>query len=356
MGWLLEYSEASQITDRFTGNPDQLRLLAAGLFGECGSILSELKKELREMEAYPRYKKKLQEEIGDFLWYFSRLNSLLAPDLLAEIERQNLSHVNLVLPGKLAGYMNLGTLVGEMVGKIGIGDGSTLKETLIQIWETLFSISSFSGIDLEEAAKINLKKTTSRWPLGREYHPLFDQDFPVEEQLPRTLEIEFRERNLGGKKAVVLRCNGLNFGDLLTDNIRDPDGYRFHDIFHFAHMVYLGWSPVVRSLLKCKRKSNPMIDEAQDGARAVIIEEGVSAIIYSRAKQLAYFDGISHIDYDLLKMVGDFVEGYEIDSVSLWQWEIAIQQGYSVFRELRRNAGGLVLMNLNDRSLRYNHI
>ena len=47
-------------------------------------------------------------------------------------------------------------------------------------------------------------------------------------------------------------------------------------MFHFAHAVYLGWSPVLRALLKSKRKSDPRFDENQDGARAQIIEEGVS--------------------------------------------------------------------------------
>ena len=69
---------------------------------------------------------------------------------------------------------------------------------------------------------------------------------------------------------MILRCNGVNFGDRLTDNIEDPDWYRYHDIFHFAYMVHLAWSPVIRALLHCKRKSQPKIDEAQDGARAII--------------------------------------------------------------------------------------
>ena len=55
------------------------------------------------------------------------------------------------------------------------------------------------------------------------------------EQLPRNLDIEFRERARGEQKIVLLRCNGINLGDRLTDNILDPDGYRYHDIFHFAH-------------------------------------------------------------------------------------------------------------------------
>lgn len=351
MGWLAEYSAASLTTDRFQGNPDQVRLLAAGLFGETGSILAELKKERREEDAYPRYRNKMQEEIGDFLWYFTRLASILHPELIAELDADlSTSEVAIIEP-KIPDFLLLGALVGNLLSGILATGSLATKSQLVDIWRVLRQVAFLTGVSLDHAANANLKKTFSRWPLGQKFRPLFDDEFPEEEQLPRLLEIEFREKVFGNKRAVILRCNGLNFGDQLTDNIREPDGYRFHDIFHFAHMVYLGWSPVVRALLKCKRKSKPEVDEAQDGARAVIIEEGVSAIVYSRAKQLSFFDGIGQIDYDLLKSIGDFVEGYEIADVPLWQWERAIQEGYKVYRELRRNNGGKIIANMSERTL-----
>ena len=55
-------------------------------------------------------------------------------------------------------------------------------------------------------------------------------------------------------------------GDTLTDNVRDPDHYRFHDVFHLAYAAILHWSPVVRALIKQKRKSVQYIDENEDGA------------------------------------------------------------------------------------------
>jgi hypothetical protein len=51
--------------------------------------------------------------------------------------------------------------------------------------------------------------------------------------------------------------NGV-VGDPLTDNIADRDGYRFHDVFHFAHPAVLHWSPTFRALVKRKRKSDPL--------------------------------------------------------------------------------------------------
>ncbi len=113
------------------------------------------------------------------------------------------------------------------------------------------------------------------------------------------------------------------------------------------------YNVVVRALLRCKRRSSSKKDEGQDGARAVILEEAVPAIVFSRAKQLSFFDGIDHLDYDLLKTVREFVEGYEVDSVPLWQWEAAILDGYSTFRKLRDNRGGRVTLDLKKRELGY---
>src|ERR1700728_1388048 len=44
-----------------------------GLFGEIGSLLSELKKKQRDTVSYSGYEKSVVEELGDVLWYFSNL-------------------------------------------------------------------------------------------------------------------------------------------------------------------------------------------------------------------------------------------------------------------------------------------
>ena len=201
-----------------------------------------------------------------------------------------------------------GTLLATLQQKT---DNNVVASQLDTIWRALLRVSSAVGIDLCEAARRNLEKTQSRWPPARESVPLFDDNCAEEEQLPRTLDVEFRQIERGDKQVVLLRCNGLNLGDRLTDNIDEPDFYRFHDIFHLAHAVYLGWSPVARGLLNCKRKSDPRVDENQDGARARIIEEAVSAIVFSRAKETRFYDGIDHVDYDLLKTISEFVRGFE---------------------------------------------
>lgn len=353
--WLQEFAATAAKTDSFTGKPDHAALLAAGLIGEAGSVVAELKKARREREAYPVYRERMVEEVGDFLWYFVRLAAVVAPDLLAALQVPE----KIVLPAadgpQLTAHLDFGSAVGEVLAAISSSNHGDIATRLRRTWALLTVISNDANVCLRDAAERNTAKVRSRWPEEKRYAPLFDDDFPVEEQLPRRLHVEFLERARGSQRAVILRCNDINFGDRLTDNIEDPDGYRFHDIFHFAYAVHLGWSPVVRALMRTKRKSKPEIDEAQDGARAVILEEAASAVVFSRAKQLKFFDGLDHVDLDLLKTVKEFVEGFEVAAVPLWQWETAILDGYRVFRALRDGGGGRVTLALGERRLAYVH-
>jgi len=351
--WLQDFAALAAKTDRLAGKDDHAALLAAGLIGEAGSVVAELKKARREREAYPVYRERMVEEIGDFLWYFVRLAAAVSPGLLDELQGPD----KIVLPAadgpQLTAHLNFGASVGDVLAAISSSNHADIATCLRRTWALLTVISIDANVCLRDAAERNTAKTKSRWPDEKRYAPLFDDGFPVEEQLPRRLQVEFLERSRGSQRAVILRCNDINFGDRLTDNIEDPDGYRFHDIFHFAHAVHLGWSPVVRALMRTKRKSKPEIDEAQDGARAVIIEEAVSAIVFSRAKQLKFFEGLDHVDFDLLKTVQEFVEGFEVAAVPLWQWESSILDGYSVFRALRAGPGGRVTLDLVERQLTY---
>src|SRR5882724_235410 len=165
--------------------------------------------------------------------------------------------------------------------------------------------------------------------------PLFDETFGEREQLPRKIEMHIVETKVGGKTCVIQLCNGVEIGSRLTDNKIVEDDYRFHDVFHLAHAAILGWSPCLRALLKVKRKSQPQVDETQDGARAILIEEGVSTFIFHHALRLNHFAAIETLDYPLLKTVQDFVRGFEVDVCPLWQWEKAILDGFRVFRRLR---------------------
>lgn len=353
--WLLRFASEAERTDKFSGNRDHSKLLAAGLMGEAGSVIAELKKEKREREAYPVYRRRMREEIGDFLWYYVRLADVAAPGFLAQIQVSSPGSIgNTESPLTL--FLQFGAAVGnilEEVRKSGTSQFSVLQQALRRVWDHLVAVAQEVSVDLPDAAENNTLKIGSRWPVEKIYAPLFDEEFPEEERLPRLLDIEFKEVESGGRKNAILRVNGINFGDRLTDNIEDPDGYRYHDIFHLAYAVHLGWSPVVRALLKCKRKSQTVKDEGQDGARAGILEEAVAAIVFSRAKQLSFFDGIHHVDFNLLKTIQEFIEGFEVHAVPIWQWEEAILEGYAIFRKLRDNRGGKVRLDLIRRELSY---
>lgn len=353
MKWLLQYSKESKDSDRINDKPNYPELLALGLMGEAGSMLAELKKERREEDSYPAYRHRLMEECGDFLWYLIRLidelDSELIPQLKLPVRRRSPRN----LEGRMKLYLEFGTAAGQVLEAVKQQkrEPQRLRPVFTEAWRLIIEICQEKNVDIHAAARDNIAKARSRWPKKPVYLDFFDDHLAEEEQLPRNIEIEFREQP--DKKSVVLRSRGLNFGDRLTDNIRDEDGYRYHDIFHFAYAVYLGWSPVTRKLLRLKRKSDPKADEAEDGARAGIIEEAVSAIAFSRAKKLKFFDGINKLDYDLLKMVSEFVEGYEVKKVPLWQWEVAILQGFHFFRKLRENSGGRITLDLRAREITF---
>ncbi len=142
-------------------------------------------------------------------------------------------------------------------------------------------------------------------------------------------------------------------GDPLTDNILNEDGYKFHDVFHLSYAAILHWSPIFRSLIKRKRKSDKRVDEAQDGGRAIVVEEGLSAWIFSYAKDLKLFEGQRKLSFDLLKTVQKFVKGYEVENCPLYMWERAILGGYAVFREVLENNGGIVIGDRYKRTITY---
>jgi hypothetical protein len=356
--WIQEFAYNAKTTDQIAGlGNEHVPLLALGLLGEAGSVLAELKKSRREGAAYPSLRERLREELGDFLWYFVRLVCVLDESLLSRLTTYVVPGSNRGPEQDLAVALQFGAAVGELVNAIrpdGPEDlANSVRDLFVKVWVELRRVSAVVKISLRDAARSNSRKRADRWPTNRNSLPRFDQGYPEEEQLPRRLEIEFLERRQGGRPVVILRSMGLNIGDRLTDNIGAPDGYRYHDVFHLGYVAFLGWSPVIRSLLRCKRKSRPSVDENQDGGRAQVIEEAVSATVFGRAKQLRFFEDINHLDYDLLKVIQMLVQGYEVDAVPLWQWEKAILTSYRSFRALKAFGGGRVIVDLRRRRLDY---
>jgi hypothetical protein len=93
------------------------------------------------------------------------------------------------------------------------------------------------------------------------------------------------------------------------------------------------------------------VDENEDGARANLIEEGLTTWIFETAKRHRFFANTPNLGLDLLKDVKRFVRGYEAERLPMWLWESAILQGYAVFRELQSARSGVVMTDMDARKI-----
>ena len=228
-----------------------------------------------------------------------------------------------------------------------------VSEELGDLLWYISNIASKFNLRLDEIATSNLSKTQSRWSTGRTSPLYFDADFPDSERLPRQLEIGLAEMVNEDNQRVRMWVNGELAGNELTDNAYDPDGYRFHDVFHFTYAAVLGWSPVIRALLRRKRKSDQIIDEVEDGGRAIAIEEGVAAYVFSYAKHHDMLDGVSTLDSELLRTVQDMTSHLEVSRCTTGDWERAILQGFRVWRAVLEMKGGLIAVDLDQPRIEY---
>jgi NTP pyrophosphatase (non-canonical NTP hydrolase) len=380
-----EYQDAAARTDKTsTKGFGGIAFLLLGLFGEVGTLLSALKKKQRDQAAYVGYSEAVMEELGDVLWYFSNIAShaSLRLSVIAQLAHSDFDSWNDVEVDSLATFqsfqgrktkhgspnspefehaiMLLAGKVGLLLNDFSLGrlakNRDALSAHLVEVFRTLAKAAHMANVDLQTAAASNVRKINSRWPAVKNFTTLFDDGFPVTEQLPRKIKMHITEELLSGKAQVVQRWNGVKLGNSLTDNKIASDDYRFHDVFHLAYAAILGWSPVIRALLKAKRKSVPEIDNAEDGARAILIEEGVSTLIFHHALRLDCFTSIESLDYPLLKTVQEFVRGFEVEVRPLWQWERAILEGFKIFRRMRSERRGIVVADLVNRTIRFTSI
>ncbi|MFX7296859.1 pyrophosphatase, partial [Acinetobacter baumannii] len=181
----------------------------------------------------------------------------------------------------------------------------------------------------------------------------FDYTFPEDEKFPDKIKIEFVQRSSG---RIHMKYGDVFLGDPLTDNHKDRDNYRYHDVFHISYTAILHWSPVFRALLKRKRKSKPDFDENEDSGRAIVVEEGISAWIFNQAKEYNYFVNQKDISTKLIKNVQLFVKGYEVENCPPALWKKAIYEGFKVFRELTAHKVGIINIDLIERSIEFEKI
>jgi len=232
-----------------------------------------------------------------------------------------------------------------------VGYREKLSEELGDVLWYIATIANDMNLSLETIAQKNLQKSLDRWPDKSNSVQItyYDSEYNENEQLPRFMRVEFLTDT---ENKVNMVINGKPIGNSLSDNSHIDDGYRFHDVFHLSYAAYLGWSPVLRALLRKKRKSNPKVDEIEDGARACIIEEAVSAIVYNYATKHNYFVNVDSIDYEFLKLIKSMVNNLEVRNAPSNLWEMAIIDGFSIFQQLRNSGGGIVEVNMEKRKIK----
>jgi len=280
--------------DKYTKEAILISLL--GLSGEVGELLTEYKKKIRDGDSYKIFKEKIVEELGDIMWYLS-------------------------------------------------------------------SIATHEGIELSEVLRKSLQKTSERWDDLQVHGQLefdgefFDDGRDDKEKFPREFVAVFDEiSGEDSKSYAMITVNGEKFGDKLRDNAYSDDYYRFHDAFHFAYVVILGWSPITRRFLKCKRNTDDDIDEIEDGGRASVIDEAISALVFEHARNHNFFEGVGGVDYKLLATIKMLTRHLEVKTCTTKQWEQAIILGFDIWRKLRDKKKGRVICNMYDKSMVFEEI
>lgn len=221
-----------------------------------------------------------------------------------------------------------------------------LKEELGDVLWYLSAIASKNHLDLEDIANNNQEKSQLLFGDKEDFY-CFDKDFPEDERFLRQFDINFIVDN----NTVKMKMDNCFIGDPITDNSHNDDYYRYHDIFHLAYATVLGWSPVVRKMLKRKRKSKPDIDKVEDGARASIIEEAISIFIFNdKENNNNYKDSINS---KTIKIVLLMVKGLEVEKCTAKDWKKAILLGYKMFNKLKENKGGTLRIDLDKKDINF---
>ncbi len=207
-------------------------------------------------------------------------------------------------------------------------------EGLGDILSHLSGIADRHGMTLEDIARHNLDRAGGRcWSQGPAVLP--DRDAPPEEQLPRRMDMIRRENRQG---QAVTTINGQSFGNPLRDNNYQDDGYRFHDIFHLSHAAVLGWSPTLRGLLGRRRRSAPRLARVEDGSRAIAIDEGIAALVFSYARERNFLDGAGGLDLGLLRTIREMTAHLEVGCRTEGEWEGNVGEFTQICAEFRQDS------------------
>ena len=264
-------------------------------------------------------------------------------------------------------------LVGEVGGLLGeykkrLRDGETHRsfpeEVAEELGDILWYVANVAGkfgLGLEAIAADNLRKVSDRWLRPEGSRRLYDEELPTSQQLPRKFKYRFEERLVEGVSKVVMvdLLRDVDTGNPLTDNAYDDDGYRFHDVMHLAFAALLGWSPVLRKLLRnpthkvIENRTPAEVDDAEDGGRGQVVEEAIVAAAYVYASEHGFLHGIEAVDWQLLRHIGKMTGKLEVGDRSTWEWNETLLRGFAVWRDLRDHNGGTVVGDLERGTIEF---
>ena len=265
-------------------------------------------------------------------------------------------------------YLNSSVSIDDLAGEAGqllseykkrLRDGEKHEKFVDRVSEELGDILWYVsnvackyGLSLEGIAEANLAKTRARY-LTSKLTGKLDDHFEEIERFPHKFSLTFEERTIENRAEVTAYLDGQVVGATLTDNSYADDGYRFHDVFHVAYAAILGWSPVLRKLMKRKRRSNPVVDEVEDGGRAAVIEEGIAALIFDYARRHSFLDGVYDVDEDLIRTIREMSSHLEVSSQPGSLWRKAILEGFAAWQSVVAAGGGTVSADLDGRTVIY---
>ncbi|MEQ8195309.1 MAG: hypothetical protein RIB59_12555 [Rhodospirillales bacterium] len=376
-----------------TDQKKDIALSVEGLASETGRVL-ETYQAYDFSGDFPVFKTQMVEELGGVLWYVSSIASIFKIKL-SEIASFNVQNSQKAFEkwnpsgkakrfigdaNKMNDYQrqvvktdrrkNTRVSVLGLVGESGSiatickkyyrdedkleAYKETAKKELGDALWYVTSIATNMKLKLEKIAEENLRSNDKRW-LDKGT-PVTDIKYDEDEKFPRKLRVVFKQKKRRGHYQSIMQIKGLNFGDKLTDNAYEDDGYRFHDVIHLSFVAILGWSPVIRKLLNLKRKSSRKTDEVEDGARALIIEEAVAFETYNTARDHNFFSGSKIVPDGLLNSIQKITRDLEVNVCTKKRWQHAILEGYKIFRLLRENGGGVVKLDLDRSAIKYEKI
>jgi len=423
-----DYSDFVRLSDETRGMlpSDRERIAHYGIASEVGSLVAAVKKKelLEPKKTWDSPNEEIVEELGDIIWYTMMLagvNDKTAMDVIRNdltslsdeiyrdekfkksLDQENYNRfvvgardfLSSDVPLSFNDYQKVSILTSRTSGRellhvcltrltlyatVMMSHGFPQVEKYMQtdivkldllrclgmvMWHVA-AVANVLGLDLDQVVDENRRKLNELANYdSAPPTPLHDGGsiVPIDQRFPRQFEVSFVSIE---EQKLQMFYLGTPLGDELTDNSREEDGYRFHDCMHLANAAKLGWSPVLRHLMKRKRKYDPQVDSSEDGARARIVEETVVKAVHTEGERasgissigksylpIELFTSKSQISFSFLKQIRRFVKNLEVEKNRYWEWQEAIVEGHKIYAALCKEGQGTVQVDLEERSITF---